>query len=226
MKEVKIKLYTFDELEEKIQDIIIEQNQYKHDFAEDYYSDWEATLKAFEKLTCVKVKNWSVDSCSYDYRFEFTMLTYIPDGFLHEVDGEKIKGKLLWRWIMNNVWDNIFPRKEYYKFESGYNREKKRCPKQRMSHIFRENWDNCVLTGVCYDYDILKPIADYLSNPYKEDYTLYDLVTDCLDNFFTAWKNEIEYCNSYKGIKEWMLECDTDEYYANGKVFDGVLEEE
>lgn len=225
MKETKIKLYKFDELEEKIQDIIIEQNQQKLDFAEAYYSDWEATLDEFEKLMGINVKNWSVDGRRYDYRVVCEISAY-SEGYYHDVDGEEIKGKYLWRYIMNNVWDNIFPRKEYYKFESGYNREKKRWNKQRMSHIFRENWDNYVLTGVCYDYDILKPIADYLSNPYKEDYTLYDLVTDCLDNFFTAWKNEIEYCNSYEGIKEWMLECDTDEYYANGKVFDGVLEEE
>jgi hypothetical protein len=82
-----------------------------------------------------------------------------------------------------------------------------------------------VLTGVCYDCDILEPIAKYLSRPYSESYTLEDLVNDCLDNFFSAWQEEIEYVNSYECVKEYLTEYDDNDYYANGKVFDGVLEE-
>lgn len=224
MKEANIKLYKFDELEEKIQDIIIAEHQSRIDFAEAYYSEWEATLDEFEKLMGVKVKNWSVDSYRYDYRVVYEISAY-SDGYYHDVDGEEIKGKYLWRYIMNNVWDEMFPRKKYYNVDFGYNKEKHRWNKQRFSKILRENWDEYVLTGVCYDYDILKPIAEYLHKPYKDNYTLHDLVTDCLDNFFSAWQREIEYYNSYEGVKEWLTECDTNEYYSNGNVFNGVLEE-
>lgn len=225
MKEAKVKLYRFNELEEKIQEIIIAERQSSIDFAEPYYYEYENTLKAFEELMGVKVKNWSVDSCRYDYRVEFALVTYMPDGYLHDVDGEEIKGKYLWRYLMNNVWDNMFPRKKFYLYDAGYNCEKKRWNKQRVSKVIRRMWDDCVLTGMCYDYDILKPIAEYMSKPYKDDYTLDDLVHDCLDNFFSAWQKEIEYYNSYEGVKEWLLECDDNEYYENGKVFDGVHEE-
>ena len=200
MKEAKVKLYRFDELEEKIQDIIIAEQQATRDFAESYYSEYEDTLEAFENLIGVKVKNWSVDDYNYHYRVEYEISAY-SDGYYHDVDGEEITGKYLWRYIMNNVWDDMFPREKFYKFDAGYNREKKRWNKQRYSKILRENWDECVLTGVCYDYDILKPIADYLSKPYSDSYNLDDLVHDCLDNFFSAWQRDIEYCNSYEGVQ-------------------------
>lgn len=225
MKEATVKLYRFDELEEKIQDIIIAEQQYHRDFAEDYYAEHEATLDAFEELMGIKVTNWSVDSYRYNYRVEYAISAY-SDGYYHDVDGEEITGKYLWRYIMNNVWNDMFPRKMFYSSKAGYNREKKRWNKRRYSKVIREQWDNCVLTGVCHDYDILKPIADYLSKPINDNYTLENLVHDCLDNFFSAWQHEIEYCNSYEGVKEWLLEFDDNEYFENGKVFNGVYEEE
>lgn len=225
MKEVKIKLYRFDELEEKIQDIIIAERQYHNDFAEVYYSDWEGTLEEFEKLMGIKVKNWEVSGCGYNYRVEYGISAY-PDGYYHDVDGEEITGKYLWRYIMNNVWDDMFPRKKFYLFDAGYDREKQRWNKQRTSKVIRRMWDDCHLTGMCYDYDILQPIAEYMSKPYKEDYTLDDLVHECLDSFFSSWQKEIEWYNSYEGVKEMLTEYDDNEYYENGKVFNGVLVEE
>ena len=225
MKEVKTKLYSFDELKEEIQDIIIAEQQYHRGFAEVYYAEYEETLGAFEELMGINVTNWSVNSCCYNYRVEYAISAY-SDGYYHDVDGEEITGKYLWRYIMNNVWNDMFPRKKFYNYNAGYNRDEKRWHKQRYSKVIREQWDNCVLTGVCYDYDILKPIADYLSKPINDNYTLENLVHDCLDNFFSAWQHEIEYCNSYEGVKEWLLEFDDNEYFENGKVFNGVYEEE
>lgn len=225
MKEATVKLYRFDELEEKIQDIIIAEQQYHRDFSESYDAEYEATLDAFEELMGIKIKNWTVDSCCYHYRVGYEISAY-SDGYYHDVDGEEIKGKYLWRYVMNNVYDDFLPRKVFYKSESGYNSEKHRWNKQRTSKVIRRRWDECVLTGVCYDCDILKPIAKYLSKPIDDNYTLEDLVHDCLDNFFSAWQEEIEYANSYEGVKEWLTEFDGHEYYENGRVFDGVYEGE
>lgn len=212
MKEAKIKLYRFDELEEKIQDIIIAERQSRIDFAEPYYYEYEETLKAFEELMGIKVTNWSVDSYSCNYRVEYEVYAFCA-------------GKYLYRYIMNNVYDDIFPRKTFYNFDAGYNTEKHRWNKQRTSKVIRQRWDECVLTGVCFDCDILEPIAKYLSKPYSESYNLDDLVHDCLDNFFSACQRDIEYCNSYDGVKDWLTECDSHEYFENGKVFNGVYEE-
>jgi len=219
MKEITVKVYKFDELDENAQRKVIEYWQSRRDFAEPYSSEYEATLEEFEKMMGIKVKNWSVDSCRYDYRVVFDLVTLIPNGDYREVDGDEIHGKYLWRYLMNNVWDNMFPRKKFYDVNAGYDREKKRWNKQRFSRVIREDWKDCVLTGMCYDYDILKPIADYLSKPYNDNYTLRDLVEDCLDNFFTAWRNEIEYDNSYEGVSEWIENCCDDEYLEDGSVF-------
>lgn len=225
MKEVTVKLYPFSELKEEIQEIIINERQSRIDFAEPYYYEHEETLKAFEELMGVKVKNWSVDGFRYNYRVGYEISAY-SDGYYHDVDGEEIKGKYLWRYVMNNVYDDIRPRKVFYKSESGYNSEKHRWNKQRTSKVIRRRWDECVLTGVCYDCDILEPIAKYLSKPIDDNYTLDDLVHDCLDKFFYDWQQEIEYANSYEGVKEWLTEFDGHEYFENGKVFNGMYEEE
>ncbi len=223
MKEIKVKLYRFDELEEKIQDIIIAERQSRIDFAEAYYSDWEGTLEEFEKLMGIKVKNWEVSGCGYNYRIEYGISAY-SDGYYHEIDGDDIKGKYLWRYLMENVWDDINPRKEYHTEE--WDREKSDYAKKRTSRILRQSWKDCPLTGMCYDYDILEPIAEYMSKPYEEDYTLDDIIRDCLDSFFSSWQKEIEWYNSYEGVKEYLTEYDDNEYYENGKVFNGVLVEE
>lgn len=224
MKEVKVKLFPFAELKEEIQEIIINERQSRIDFAEPFYYEHEETLKAFEELMGIKVKNWTIDSYRYNYRIEYAIRAYMTDGYCHDVEGEEIKGKYLWRYLMNNVYDDVFPRKTFIKYDAGYNSEKHRWNKQRTSRVIREQWNECVLTGVCYDCDILEPIAKYLSKPIDDNYTLDDIVHDCLDNFFSAWQKEIEYYNSYEGVKECLTELD-DMYYANGKVFDGVLEE-
>lgn len=219
MKEITVKVYKFNELDERAKEKVVERWQSRCDFADPYSSEYEATLKKFERIMGIEIRNWSVDSCRYDYRVVFDLVTLIPNGDYREVDGDEIHGKYLWRYIMNNVWYNMFPSKKFYDVNAGYDREKKRWNKQRFSWVIREDWKDCVLTGMCYDYDILKPIADYLSKPYNDNYTLRDLVEDCLDNFFTAWRNEIEYDNSYEGVSEWIENCCDDEYLEDGSVF-------
>lgn len=220
MKEAKIKLYRFDELAEGVQEKIIEKTRYERDLAEPYSWDYRNTLEAFERLTGVKVKQWQVDENTFDFRFQYEVQTYMPDGYLHEVDAEEIKGRYLWRWVMNNVWDDMHPKKNYYRPESGWNKEKHRFNKERKSKILRSTSD-CVLTGTCYDNDILGPIEEYLCK-HDDQYSLYDLLYDCLYDFFKAWRDEIAWCNSYEGVKEYLTDCDDNEYYANGNVFDGV----
>lgn len=48
--------------------------------------------------------------------------------------------------------------------------------------------DNCPLTGMCYDYYLLKPIIDYYNAwcTYPEDFSLEDLMRQCYDNFFKS----------------------------------------
>lgn len=55
--------------------------------------------------------------------------------------------------------------------------------------------DNCPLTGMCYDYYLLKPIIDYYNAwcTYPEDFSLEDLMRQCYDNFFKSWHEEYEY---------------------------------
>lgn len=221
MKEISVKLYRFEELSEAAQEKVIEKTRHECNLAEMYAYDYRGTLETFEELTGVRVKQWSVDGNTFDFRFSYGVSSYIPDGYLHEMEAEEIRGKYLWRWVMNTVWDDIHPKKNYYRPESGWNKEEHRFNKERKSKVLRST-SNCVLTGMCYDEYILAPIEEYLSKPYDEQYSLYDLLNDCLKNFFKAWRDDIAWCNSDEGVKEYLTECDDNDYYANGNVFDGV----
>lgn len=49
--------------------------------------------------------------------------------------------------------------------------------------------DNCPLTGMCYDYYLLKPIIDYYNAwcTYPDDFSFEDLIGRCYDSFFKSW---------------------------------------
>jgi hypothetical protein len=145
-----------------------------------------------------------------------------------EFSAEGITERLLRRWLNNNFMYNALPRKKYYKYDAGWNKDLKRWNKQRYSRIFHEGWDECPLTGACYDYEIMKPIVDCLSKPKSDNYSLYDLVEDVLDNFFKSWHEEYEYwCDNTGGCIEDELEqrYDDEVFDEDGAMVVGKYEE-
>ncbi len=48
------------------------------------------------------------------------------------------------------------------------------------------------LTGFCADYDILKPLTDFMTRP-DSTITFDDLIQKCLDAWVTAAVNDLEY---------------------------------
>lgn len=90
--------------------------------------------------------------------------------------------------------------------------------------------DNCPLTGMCYDYYLLKPIIDYYNVwcTYPEDFSLEDLMRQCYDNFFKSWHEEYEYwADNEDAIREELHhnQYENQLYYENGDVYVGQLNE-
>jgi len=89
---------------------------------------------------------------------------------LHNID-EEISGGRLVAWIQNNLSNNWTKRNYISKHTDGTVKNsdwqfKYDCTKKKLSRVFTtNNLENCPLTGVCYDYDFLKPIIDFLKKP-------------------------------------------------------------
>jgi hypothetical protein len=86
--------------------------------------------------------------------------------------------------------------------------------KTRYSKIFLEN--SCVLTGVCYDEDILGPIYEFFDKP-DDKITFQDLMNNCIYSLCKSVYNE--YLANCK--EEAIIEnIEANDYYflENGKL--------
>lgn len=226
MKEVKIKLFEFDELSEKVRKSLIEKERWDlGDRAMECYSDErQGTLNAFEEVFGVHLE-YQVDYCEYWCRLKFdddAIFSGYKNGEYFEILAEEVSGKLLLRYLNSKFLDLHYPKKFWGKFkwdENGKSLTKKRC-----SRILWE--DCCPLTGVCYDEDILEPIREFLKKP-DMNLTLKDLLEKCTDKFILGWYKEWEYCCDNEEFleEEFGAVHEDDLFFEDGTRFQGILED-
>lgn len=188
MREITVRLFRFSELSESAKQKAV-----------DYYVSnmWDDCY-------------WSERVASYEAAKEiYKRLRYI--------DGE-ISGARLVAWIENNLaWQwtkpNYVSKHKSGKFKNCYFSYKYDEPtKVRRSRIFRTNTlELCPLTGVCYDYDFLEPIINFLKKP-SSSITNMDL--KCPDYERIA-QREIDYMTSFEGASEELTQLDY-EYLVDG----------
>lgn len=222
-----INLYEYRELSEGAKNRIRDEwrNQ-PYGLMDGYNSEYESTMKKFCDICGIKVDWWEVDT--YMHNFSINFCEKYPyeicdkDGYVDEyIALESLSGKLLFRYVLNNIIPYIVERKVYWK----------NWPKKRTSRITYDCYPeqgSCPLTGVCMDCDIIEPLMNYYRNwaKYPADYTFEDLMNECMESFFSAWQNEYEYRYSDEGIDE-MIEGMYDEtlYFSDGTTYNGELDE-
>lgn len=235
MKTITIDLYEFGELADEVRKSMADQKRFDvmSDVMGCHASEYEASLKAFEQATGFDARGWEVGYCEHHFRRDN------PDGVVmgtwdYPVEPGDIKGRLLWRWCYRFVRDNR---------RGKYHGKLVPCEKSKehpvgLRHVFRHShatmepitggW--CPWTGVCTDCALVEPIVEFYLNyhhgKFSEDYSLEDLIDDCLEKFFDEWESEYNaYGDNKDGIVEEELECryDGDLFYANGKPFEGEL---
>lgn len=205
MKEVTLKLYKFDELDESAQRKVMDNNRdaIQADAMECYGYEYRDTLEKFSEVFGITVSEWEVSDYYHNFRFDFKDAIYDwLDGCLY---AEDVSGKLLLRYL-----NGIYFKKAYT---------------DKTVQPFQPNAD-CPLTGVGYDYEILQPIVDWYKKP---DYgiTLYELIKSCLENFFQAWEDDYEYCASDEFCRQELSEGSRWEdvlYYSDGTRADKFLQ--
>lgn len=223
MKEGKVKLYKFEELDEDVRSSIVDGKRWKvmGTLMDGYNSDYENTLGEFCRIFDVRMKDWQVGYEDYYFSFE---LSEDLDDHINDFYAEDIKGKHLRRYL-NRIFDCII-KGRYYSTHGYTDKNGKYHYRYRYSKVSFDRHD-CNLTGVCYDEDILDRVWKVWDKPIPDNYSLHDLVNDCLDDFFSAWHKEYEYWgDTDEAIEEeltyWF---ENDWFYADGTIFKGILED-
>lgn len=112
MKEIVLKVYKFDELSKDSQERIIERERWNvmEQCMDAYSIDYQESMKAFEDMTDTRVYGWEVGYERYDFSYEFKYKDPIyehPTDYHRDIFPENLCGKLLFRYINNNIMPHI-----------------------------------------------------------------------------------------------------------------------
>lgn len=164
--------------------------------------DYEAVLRDFCERFNVIVSKWEVGAYQ----------PIVKTIFVRADPGEEVCGLRLRTWIINNFWDDLYNGKY---FSTAF----KQVPvdaehptglsyKCRYSRIMQEK--RC-LTGFCAGYTILDAIHKFLEDGWKNEphKTWEDIVEECVDDFFSEWRSDMEYSMSEDGFEE---ECEANDW--------------
>lgn len=118
MKEIVLKVYKFDELSKDSQEKIIERERWNvmEQCMDAYSTDYQESMKAFEDMTDTRVYNWEVGYERYDFSYEFKYNDPIyehPTDYNRDIFPKNLCGKLLFRYINNNIMPHITKGKYY-----------------------------------------------------------------------------------------------------------------
>lgn len=212
MREVTLRVYSFDELDEKAQEAAIGWFLSGDDYPET--GDFQATLKAFTDVFPVRMKHWEFDTVRYSFRWEF-----LEEEEVAELSGPRL-GKLLW----NRYGDRLYPRKYYRHLSENEKPIKHPCI---VSKSFPSGWWNAyrsriqretgiALTGYYLDDMALDPIYDFMGDPGET--TFRELLGEGLDALFKAVQEDYAYQNSREYAIE-SIRLNEYEFTADGKIY-------
>jgi len=195
-------LYKFNELPKEKQKEIV--RSWCEDINFSRCSDITDTLKAFCKEYNILLEYYDLEDSTIIWFFEAYMYDtnsakdqgYATDNTpLFLLQGKPLHNALLgfhYNIILANPLDN-----QYY----------------NESSIFNE----CPLTGVCFDIDILTPIRNFLLFPCQHT-DFKKLIDNCMSNLIKCYQDEIEYYHSDAGIIEDIITNDYD-FTIEGKLY-------
>jgi len=182
MRTIEVCLYKFDELSEDAKRNALDN--YNVDTVH-YWNDAHQTVKDFHNLFGTREgrDSWL-------------------DIYIEHVDSNilELSGFRLQKFLWNNFHDVLFSKKTFSlwsKKDVSYKHYKDGYPvlKQRKSKVLTTSC--CVLTGWCYDDDILEPIYKFLEcRNFDNSPGFEGLLYECLESLRKSLENEDEYNES------------------------------
>ena len=206
MRTIQTTVCSFNELNEAARETAIEHFRSTEDYSF-IYDEAHETVNKFHEMFDTKEgrKSW-LD----------VYTDHIDDNLL------QLKGLRLRTYLLNNykLWkpkfiksfDHHLPAHRMIRNKTAKTTGAKYC--FAYSNIKFEN--SCVLTGVCYDDDILEPIYKFIEAP-QEHVNFEMLLNDCFENLEKAIENEIECRNSDIEIIE-TIEANDYEFTEGGEL--------
>jgi hypothetical protein len=191
---INIEIYKINELSEKAKEKALNDYYDTTDYA--WAKENEDTMKKFCEVFPVSLNTWEYDTCNGYYRFEFDPLDY-------EYEIREFSGIRLYKYLVNNYYDDLFPFKRLWHPKKGY------------SKVFR-NYEGCPFTGYYLDNTILEPIYEFLKKP--DSTSFYELMDRC----FQAWIDGcVKDCEDYYTMERFIetSEANDWEYTADGKFY-------
>lgn len=208
MRTIRTKVYNFNELSEPAKQKAINWYRSANDDSY-YYDEIISSAKAIVDLFGLKTGR----SCT-DIR-----TGHMDDNIL------ELSGLRLYKYIVNNYYNTLFTPKYIKTIDRELKCKQFICKvhagvkgkfTQLFSKLTRVN-DGCPLTGVCYDYDILQPVYEFLQNPKKET-TFKDLIDSIESAISQTFRDAEEWVNSDEYITE-QIEANEYEFTQEGNRF-------
>jgi len=209
MKTVCINTYKFNELSDKAKNKAINsfrdrQYDYQH-----YYDEITSSVKALVELFNLKTGR----------QYSDLKTSHIDDNIT------ELKGLRLYKYLMSNYYNDLFTPKYLKSIDRELKCRQFICKVNKdykgekytmlYSRLFRS--DCCVLTGVCYDNDILQPVYDFLKKPDKHT-TFEDLIQDIAHAISKAYASTEEWISSDDFIRD-EIEANDYDFTEEGKLY-------
>lgn len=198
MRTIEIKVYQFNELSDSAKQHAL--NKYLQ--YEGFYYLWDdaiSTIRAFCDRTSIRTSrnSWAEPSFSH-----------IDDAIL-ELSGFRLR-----TYFLNNF-DFLYKRRYIKSFDCHKNHKNiinKTAQNTGNKYSFYKSrlWVDdtcCVLTGMCYDDDFLKPIYDFIAKPNNNNFK--DIIEDCFYELNKTVEREIEYLSTEDAFEE---HCEANDY--------------
>lgn len=215
MRTETVKIYELNELSETAKETAHE-NYLTNGFEWNHTDELESTLKAFESVFPVKIKHWEFDNNYAEVRFEMTCDSDVSD----------LTGLRLARYIYNNFYNELFKPKFIGSLKTNEYVQHKRIKSPINAYENGNRFNpyysaiqkdtSCVLTGMCFDDDILQPVYDFLKKPNGQDF--YDLMDSCFDAWCKTAKDELQSELSFEYF-EGIAEANEYEFLENGERY-------
>lgn len=216
-------VYSFNELSEEAKQTALDNFEPSTEFI---FDDAGESLRKF--IDIFSIKNWSIDFLEpYRNSYKIDIDYYYNEQIL------ELSGIRLMKYILNNYSEYLFARKYIKHGElrdvkpNKFHRMRKvneitsNCSnkgKFRVAYYSNINFDNsCVLTGMCYDDSLLKPIYDYLLKP-SDRVNFEDLIGMCIDSLSKDVESEYCYRHSDEGKIE-DIEANGYKFTEDGEIF-------
>jgi hypothetical protein len=208
MKTIRTKVYQFSELSDSAKQKAIEWYRTGSDDGQIYADEIIDSVKELAKIF------------NLEFGREYTDIrtSHIDDNIL------ELQGVRLYKYIVNNYSHHLF-RPKYIKsidravYWNQFICKRKKGTNGDYTQLYSK-WrkdNSCVLTGVCYDMDILNPVYEFLARPDKTT-TFADLISDIESAIQKTFDSNETYVNSDSYVIE-SIEANEYDFTADGKRF-------